>query len=211
MTPFSRFRMVHQNQPQRRSVIYHSFRMRYTAYLMGTVFISTLFVGLTAGYFLLQNYKIYIDWATIHSPELLANLHHEKVWVIQFLIATFIGTTIFYGFLGLRITSKLFGSMLLLQEHLRGMIRGRWFQEPLELDESEEFGELIESYNYFYHSLQAQVKSDIKRLEKITVDRRNHEAFEAWSSILEEKRQQLGQQASNLYAVEENPSDNRAS
>jgi hypothetical protein len=172
-------------------VINERFQWRYTRYLVTSVFFATLITGGVTGYFLNQNYEIFNRLAYLHAPDLLPQLEREQVWINTFLFAfviTLIGISLFFG---LRMTSRMAGPVMVLKRHLKSLASGMFFQRPSRVRENDEFKDLIETYNYLYFSLQAQIKKDVKVLSKALQQKDSKLVDEALRQLLEEKRSQL--------------------
>ncbi len=79
-----------------------------------------------------------------------------------------------------------------LEKHIRQVSRGDLAQPPLKSRGKEDFGELYESYNYLYRSLQAHTEAEIKKMETLTLDPQHREAYFNWKRLIETKQNQLG-------------------
>lgn len=175
----------------KRSLVKAAFEWKYTGYLLIAIAAATSLAGGVTYYLLNQNYDIFIYLATYHAPKLLENLERERAWINGFLLSVLVGMLSFYFYLGLRMSSRLIGPILVLQNHMRGLIRGNFSQPQIRVREDDEFQSLVETYNYFYSSLQTQTKQDLARLKKISIDTRNREAFGAWEELVTEKEVQI--------------------
>jgi hypothetical protein len=167
------------------------FQWRYTSYLVLAVILATLLTGGVTAYFLNQNYGIFTRLAYLHAPDLLPQLEREQVWINTFLVAFFITLVSFNFFYGLKITSRIAGPIVILKRHIRTVSRGMFSNPALRVRESDEFKDLIESYNYLFKSLQAQVRRDIKYLTHALDQNDMGKARETLLQILEEKKSQL--------------------
>ncbi len=98
-------------------------------------------------------------------------------------------------------TARLIGPIVVLQTHMRGLIRGNLSQEQLRIREHDEYHPLIETYNYFYSSLQTQTSQDLERLRRLNVDAKNQEAYLIWEEMIREKEQQIT--GSDAWTAEE--------
>ncbi|MEZ4872466.1 MAG: hypothetical protein R2827_09545 [Bdellovibrionales bacterium] len=88
-------------------------------------------------------------------------------------------------------TAKVIAPIQILTNHLRNLSRGRWFEQPVRVRETDEFQDLIDAYNYFYLSFQKSISRDLKKLEMIHIDPSDRDSYFALQEMLEEKRSQL--------------------
>jgi hypothetical protein len=186
---------------RRNSVVQSVFQWRYTGYLIAAVFAATSFAGGLTFYLLNENYETFIRLATVQAPSLLESLERERIWINGFLFSVLGGMLTFFFYLGFRMTARLIGPIVVLQSHMKGLIRGNLSQAQLRIREDDEYHPLIETYNYFYSSLQTQTKQDLDRLRRLNVDARNQEAYSIWEEMIREKEQQIS--ASDAWTVEE--------
>lgn len=172
-------------------VINEKFQWKYTRYLVTSVFFAALITGGVTGFFLNQNYGIFNNLAFLHAPDILPQLEREQIWINSFLVA-FVATIILSSlYFGLRMTSRIAGPMFVLSRHLRQLSKGMFFQGPIKTRDSDEFRELIETYNYFYKSMQAQISKDIRVLSKALVESDPLIRQMTLTSLLKEKQTQI--------------------
>jgi methyl-accepting chemotaxis protein len=172
-------------------VINEKFQWRYTSYLVTSVFFAAVITGGVTGYFLNQNYSIFNKLAYFHAPDILPQLEREQIWINSFLVAfvlTIILTSLYFG---LRMTSRIAGPMFVLRRHLRQLSNGMFFQAQIRTRDSDEFRELIETYNYFYQSMRAQIQRDINVLTRAMVESDDKARDIVLSGLLKEKQTQL--------------------
>lgn len=174
-------------------LVNQKFQWRYTWYLLSTVVLATLLTGGVTAYFLNQNYGIFNRLAYLHAPDLLPQLEREQVWINTFLLAFFIALVSFNLLYGLKMTSRIAGPVMILRRHIRGLARGLFFQRVIRVRETDEFRDLIESYNYLYKSLRAQINRDIKKLEEAVESSKESHVREQLLSLLNEKKSQVSE------------------
>lgn len=172
-------------------VINERFQWRYTRYLVTSVFFAALITGGVTAYFLNQNYGIFNRLAYVHAPDLLPQLEREQIWINTFLVAFVITLISISLIFGLKVTSRIAGPVMVLKRHLRALTIGMLSQRSIRTREKDEFKDLIDIYNYFYQSLQAQVKKDVKTINKILTERNSKFTDEKLREMLEEKKVQL--------------------
>ncbi len=190
-TPRAQFKGQPFHNKRLNYLINERFQWRYTRYLVSSVFFASVITGGVTGYFLNQNYDIFNRLALLHAPDLLPQLEREQVWINTFLFAfvltMLIGSLIF----GLRMTSRIAGPLMILKRHFKSLSWGMFFQRPIRVRDSDEFGDLIESYNYFYRSLQTQIRKDLKVLYKVLNENDQDFTREELKRLVEEKQTQL--------------------
>lgn len=133
-----------------------------------TVFISCYAITvLPIGYFLYKNYLILDEIGFKFFPTLLDINSKDKFIVISFFVISF--------FVGLAIQlyaqkyflKKIYGPIDLVQAHLSQLILGDFDQPKVPLKQDQYVHELVKSYNYFYGSLQTNLKRDITFLKAL--------------------------------------------
>lgn len=167
------------------------FQWKYTWYLVVTIMIATFLTGGVTAYFLNQNYGIFTRLAQHHAADLLPQLEREQLWINSFLVAFFITLVSFNLIYGLRMTSRIAGPMMVLKRHIRSLCNGFFFGPILRVRESDEFKDIIDSYNYLYQSLRAQIKRDIKIISEAIDDNDKRKANQILEQLLDEKKAQL--------------------
>lgn len=180
---------THQRRTTR--FIDRDFQVRYGSVVIGAALLGALVSLLPIYFFLDQNYRIFLDLAHLYSPGLMDNLERERIWVTMLLFSGFSGLTIFFLVLSFRLTNRIVGPLRVLRNHLRRMSRGQWFMAPVRVRDSDEFQDLIDSYNYFYESFRTQLRRDLDMLRRLRVDPADRASYEAWRILVEEKSLQL--------------------
>ena len=72
------------------------------------------------------------------------------------------------------------------------LMLGQWNVPDYPIPEEDDFRDLSMTYDYFYRSLKANTETELKLLEKLSIDPQNREAYAAWKHLLSEKRSRLG-------------------
>jgi hypothetical protein len=177
---------------KRFGVLDSNFQYRYVLYLLLSVGGSASLFLAASSYFVSDNYEILKNLSYDLQPDLLYHLEKEVFWLYGFMWVGILSVLFFVGFIGFNLTKKLSHPLLVIENHLKKLSQGHWNIPQLEIHEESEFKEALDSYNYFYKSLQANAESEIKLLEKISVDPNNREAYMAWQSLIQKKRMMLG-------------------
>ncbi len=173
-----------------------SFQYRYTFYLMGLVTFFILTLALPLGFFLNQNYQIFLKLAFDTAPKLVEHLNRELAWLNSFFFIICATSLITSFYVGIKVTAKLISPLILLERHLRQVSKGSWHIPELNSRRDDEFKELINTYNYFYKSLIAHNQNEFRLLQKISIDPQNREATQAHQELMKIKLQQLGKDLS---------------
>lgn len=168
-----------------------SFQSRLTLGIVMGVSFGLAACMLPTLYFINQNYSIFSDLAYQHAPELLNDLERERMWIHILFAASFLGSLCYFSYIIWRISNRVAAPLHILKMHLKSLCRGNWRATGIRVRHNDEFQDLIETYNYFYFSFRQNVKRDIEFLKKLTVDKRNKDAYRAWRHLVEEKSQQL--------------------
>jgi len=202
-------------RPQPIRLLYRNFQIKYTLFLLAAIAGSMLiFVG-PAWYFISQNYGIFSQLAYDTQPALLEHLEREKSWLLFLFIFTEIATMGFAAWVGLRVTSRLVGPIWSLEKHMKKVTLGDWTSEDFKIRRTDDFQSLANTYSYLYRSLRAQTEQEIKMLEKLVVDPKDHSNYSTWKTLIDSKKSQLGWlDKSNVGSVEwtsSSPDQRRAS
>lgn len=177
--------------PRQISLLQKQFQWKYTSFLIVAVAIASVLSGGAAYYFINQNYEIFLNLSMQYAPKLVPSLEREKLWITQFLVAFLLGVATFYFYLGLKMTSRLIFPIVVLHNHIKGLIRGNFNQPPIKIRDDDEFHELIDTYNYFNAALSLQAKKDLERLKNISIDPQNIKSRHLWEELIEEKTKQV--------------------
>ncbi|MBX7231702.1 MAG: hypothetical protein K1X29_06415 [Bdellovibrionales bacterium] len=167
------------------------FQIRYMGMVVSASLLGGLIAGLPIYYYLDQNYIVFIELAQQYSPQIITHLERERVWVSSLLIISFSGLAAFFMFLSYKLTGRIIGPLRVLRNHLRQMSRGKWFLPPVKVRQTDEFQDLIDSYNYFYESFRTHLRQDLELLKKLKVDQEHRESYFIWKSMIEDKTSQL--------------------
>jgi hypothetical protein len=172
--------------------IQKKFQWKYTLVLMGAVFFALLVCLVPLTYFFNQNYAIFSELAYTHSPALLDHLERERTWLNVFLLLVSVFTMAFCWVFGMKSTARIIGPVLVLQNHINSLSKGQWSIEELTVRNSDEFRDLISSYNYLYHCIRQLTQEDLRRLEALVIDSGHRNAQKIWEEMIQEKSEQLG-------------------
>lgn len=187
------------------------FQWKYTSFLLGATLISILIVGGTTYYMNQQNYEMFLGIATRFAPALIENLERERYWTNSFLILATLSIFTTYTLISINVTSRLVIPILLLQRHLKNLTRGDLNQRQIRIRQGDEFQDLIDTYNYFYSSLQLQAKHDLIRLRSIPIDSNNREAQKTMAGLILEKQMQVQSGGDALFQKVPTPGANAGS
>ena len=78
-----------------------------------------------------------------------------------------------------------------MKHHLKLIHQGHWDSKGVQVSDSDEFQDLIETYNHFYTSLHADLRQDLHRLKKIQVNPLDKDSENTWRELIEEKEAKL--------------------
>lgn len=181
-----------QGQNSRRFILNKAFQYKYSWYMITAVAGGAILFLLPAFYFINQNYELFKSLAYDTHPNLVAHLEREITWLRIFLVASFAfigGVTLF---LSIRMTRNLLSPLIRMEKHMHQLMLGQWHIPDYHLPEEDDFRDLSMTYDYFYRSLKANTETELKLLEKLSIDPQNREAYAAWRHLLTEKRARLG-------------------
>lgn len=179
-------------QGPKRFIINKAFQYKYCWYMITAVAGGAFLFFLPSYYFISQNYELIKGLAYDVNPRLIEHLEREVTWLTVFLIASFsliIGVT---SFLSLRMTKNLLSPLVDMEKHMHQLMLGQWHIPDYQPPEDDDFRDLALTYDYFYRALKANTESELRLLEKFTIDPQNREAYAAWTNLLAEKRARLG-------------------
>lgn len=183
---------VPQGLKPRRFILSASFQYKYSWYMITAVAGAALLFLLPSFYFINQNYELFKSLAYDTHPHLIEHLEREITWLKVFLGASvvfLIGVTLF---LSLRMTKNLLSPLVSMERHMHQLMLGQWHIPDYHLPEEDDFRDLSMTYDYFYRALKANTETELKLLEKLSIDPQNREAYAAWKHLLAEKRARLG-------------------
>lgn len=183
---------VPQGNNPRRFILNKAFQYKYCWYLVTAVVGGAILFLLPAYYFVNQNYALFKSLAFDTHPSLVAHLDREITWLTIFLVASFVTLTGVTLFLAVRMTKNLLSPLVSMEKHMHRLMLGQWDIPDYHLPEEDDFRDLSMTYDYFYRALKANTETELKLLEKLSIDPQNREAYAAWKHLLAEKRSRLG-------------------
>lgn len=165
-------------------LIDRQFQTRYLSMLLAAVVIGSCAALIPVYYFLEDNYRIFFEIASAQAPTILDHLERERIWVQLIIAGGALINLVFFSIISIKMTNRVIGPVIVLKNHLRLLCRGFWNQPPIKVRDQDEFQDLIESYNYFFLLLRAQLEKERELLLKIKVDPRNTDAHQALEQLL---------------------------
>lgn len=168
------------------------FQVRYTAYLAVAATLGMLLTLVPISYFMNQNYSVFSDLAYDYAPKILDHIEKEQLWMNSLLLSVFFGLIVFFTLFGFKITARMIGPIQIVQNHLKQLSRGQWFDQEIHVRDNDEFQELIQEYNYFYKSFRKNIEKDLETLQSLKLDHGDHESYYSWQKLVHEKELQLG-------------------
>lgn len=172
-------------------LIDRDFQLRYTLLILASAMGGMILTLIPVYFFLNQNYQIFTELSLRDAPGILTSLEREQSWMNTLLVATLIGMTVYFTILGLKITNRLVGPLRVMKNHLHQLCRGNFHQKPITVRDTDEFQDLIETYNYFYNSFRQNLRRDLELLGRLSIDPKNRDAYLAWTALIEEKTRQF--------------------
>lgn len=180
------------SSPTRNLILNKGFQYKYSWYMVTAVVGGALLFLLPALYFVSQNYNLFVSLAFDIRPGLVEHLERELTWLKVFLGASFVfiaATSLLFSF---KMTRNLLSPLIRMEKHMHQLMLGQWNIPDFKIPEEDDFRELSMTYDYFYRSLKAGAETELKLLEKLTIDPQNREAYAAWKQMMDNKRALLG-------------------
>ncbi|WP_413585314.1 hypothetical protein [Bdellovibrio sp. HCB274] len=184
-------RVPHGNG-RKRFILNKAFQYKYSWYMITAFAGGALLFFIPAYYFISQNYELFKTLAYDTQPRLVEHLEREMVWLRVFMGASLVAIAGVTLFLSIRMTKNLLSPMIKMEQHMHQLMLGQWFIEDYVVPEEDDFRDLSMTYDYFYRALKANTETELKLLEKLSIDPQNREAYAAWKHLLAEKRARLG-------------------
>lgn len=172
--------------------LYRSFQFKYVLFLTAAGIGAIVAFAAPIWYFLSQNYGIFQRLAYDVNPQLLEHLDRELIWLKALMVVAILALGGFCAWIALKVTDSIISPLIGLERHMKKITLGDWSAEDFRTRETDDFRSLTSTYSYLYRALRAQAMSDIRMLEKLMIDPKNHEAVQTWATLMNSKRQQLG-------------------
>lgn len=188
-TDFVRF------SPKESRPIQKQFQWKYTVTIAAFVFTGIAASVAPLVYFFNENYDIFVKLAYDHTPDLVAHLEQERQWLNSYILTAAITSIAFCAVFSMHVTGRIIGPLLVLQAHIKALIRGNWSIREVNIREKDEFRDLIASYNYLYYCLRQLTREDIEKLQSLSVDAQNRGAHNTWKKMIADKAEQIGYEA----------------
>lgn len=197
-------------------ILNKSFQYKYCWYMVTAIVGGAVLFLLPAYYFTSQNFELFKGLAYDTHPTLVAHLEREVTWLKAFLVASFIALTFVTLFLSIRMTKNLLSPLVAMERHMHQLMLGHWHIADYSIPAEDDFRELGMTYDYLYRALKANTETELKLLEKLSIDPQNREAYAAWTHLVAEKRARLGFKeefitSENVVALNEFDQKRRAS
>lgn len=183
---------VPHGQGPKRFILNKAFQYKYCWYMITAVAGGAFLFLVPAYFFVSQNYELFKSLAYDTQPHLVGHLEREITWLRVFLAAAFFFITGVTLFLSIRMTKNLLSPLVSMEKHMHQLMLGQWFIPDYHIPEEDDFRDLSMTYDYFYRSLKANTETELKLLEKLSIDPQNREAYAAWKNLLAIKRARLG-------------------
>ncbi|QLY24962.1 hypothetical protein [Bdellovibrio sp. KM01] len=177
---------------RKRFILNKAFQYKYSWYMITAFAGGALLFFIPAYYFIAQNYELFKTLAYDTQPRLVEHLEREMVWLRVFLGASIVAITAVTLFLSIRMTKNLLAPLIRMEKHMHQLMLGQWHIDDYVIPEEDDFRDLSMTYDYFYRALKANTETELKLLEKLSIDPQNREAYAAWKHLLAEKRARLG-------------------
>jgi len=145
-------------------LIDRDFQLRYALLLASTSIIVTVIIGGLFLYSLKESYDVLIQAGMTQYPEVLSLIQHWKSFLSYTLVMILGMLVIFLTLLGILITHKMAGPILVLKRKLRDITEGKW-GEPMHLRKGDEFQEVKDTFNQMRVHLIEEAKGEIGVLE----------------------------------------------
>lgn len=180
-------------------ILHRTFQYKYTWYIITAVAGGTLLFLLPAFYFISQNYDLFKTLAYEYQPGIVSHLERELLWLKVFMFLGFAIISLTAFGLGVRMTKTLISPLIRLEKHMRQLMLGNWYISNIKHSSEDDFRDITMTYDYFHRSLRANTESELKLLEKLTIDPQNREAYAAWMELMTIKRSRLGMHQETIY------------
>ncbi|WP_413558667.1 hypothetical protein [Bdellovibrio sp. HCB209] len=184
-------RVPHGNG-RKRFILNKAFQYKYSWYMITAFAGGALLFFIPAYYFISQNYELFKTLAYDTQPRLVEHLEREMMWLRVFLGASLVAIAGVTLFLSIRMTKNLLAPLIKMENHMHQLMLGQWHIEDYVIPQEDDFRDLSMTYDYFYRALKANTETELKLLEKLSIDPQNREAYAAWKHLLAEKRSRLG-------------------
>lgn len=184
-------RVPHGHGPKR-FILNKAFQYKYCWYMITAVAGGAILFLLPAYYFITQNYELFKSLAYDVQPQLVEHLEREVTWLQVFLGVAFAFITGVTLFLSIRMAKNLLSPLVTMEKHMHQLMLGQWNIPDYHIPDEDDFRDLSMTYDYFYRSLKANTETELRLLEKLSIDPQNREAYAAWKNLLTIKRSRLG-------------------
>lgn len=187
---------------RRKMILHKTFQYKYTGLLLMAIMASLAIYIVPTFYFVNQNYDLIMNMAYQTEPGLVDHLTREIRWLNAFLFISTASVLAFSAYIGIRLTAKIVGPLIGLENHMKKVMYGNFTSAPLKSRENDELKNLIRTYEHMYVTLKNQVESDLAELKKLNIDPNQREAFNTWRNLIVTKEHQLDiQAASNVHVL----------
>ncbi|HBQ21630.1 MAG: hypothetical protein A2Z91_02650 [Deltaproteobacteria bacterium GWA2_38_16] len=172
-------------------LIDRDFQLRYALLLASVAIFIAVLIGGLVFYSLHESHALLLKAGLTEHPEVKALITHWKNFLNYNLMMILAGLIIFLTLLGILITHKMVGPILVLKRKLDQIAQGL-YDMPMNLRRGDEFQDVKEKFNDMLSHLQHRTQEEINTLNSILQKTTDTKTQELLKNLIQQKQKSLG-------------------
>jgi len=168
------------------------FQLKYAFLLSGVALCVAALIGGNVYYSAKESYEILLKAGLGSQPEVLSLVKQWKTFLNSHLLILLSASVGFLTLIGIFISHKMVGPILVLKKNLRQISEGN-YNVVMRLRKNDEFQDIKDHFNQMASALQKSTKEEIVALESLKTKITDLEAQHPLTSLIQKKKQMLGE------------------
>lgn len=194
-----RIRPKYEFKSRTHYLLNRKFQLKHCFILLGTMVLPLALLVSLSLYFINENFGVFLDLSYRYAPEMIEHLEREQFWLNSLFGFFVLGSFIFVFMVGLKLTYHLIGPIYAMEKHINQLSKGDFSQAELRTRKGDDYQELVDSYNYFYKSLQRHLSWELKELKSLKISPYAPESLERWETLIKHKAEQIKEPATDSF------------
>lgn len=167
------------------------FQLKYAFLLSGVAICIAAIIGGNVYYSAKESYKILLQAGLSDRPEVLSLVKQWKTFLNSQLLIFLLASVGFLSLIGIFISHKIVGPILVLKKNLRQISEGN-YNIVMRLRKNDEFQDLKDHFNQMVGALQKNAAGEIAALESLKTKTTDPVIQQQLTLLIQKKNQTLG-------------------
>lgn len=167
------------------------FQLKYAFLLSGVAICIAALVGGNVYYSAKESYKILLQAGLTDRPEVLSLIKQWKTFLNSQLLIFLLASIGFLSLIGIFISHKIVGPILVLKKNLRQISEGN-YNIVMQLRKNDEFQDLKDHFNQMVSALSQSTREEIATLESLKTKTTDPVTQSQLTLLIQKKNKMLG-------------------